>query len=153
MFFFKSLNLWLVFAPLITEAPPFFREATSMPLCLRRSDFLCESIFFFNLFSCANRHTIRSPITVSVPIYIDIRPIFPRKLSKQHGHACNKTLLRQTTHFVSIREIRFFRKRYDSLEKDREIERCQHPRKLSLAILFSAIQALKISQTCGFSPV
>lgn len=114
-----------------------------------------NQFFFFNLFSCANRHTIRSPITDSLrtDLHRYSSNLSSKTVETTRTRACNKTLLRQTTHFVSIREIRFFRKRYDSLEKDREIERCQHPRKLSLAILFSAIQALKISQTCGFSPV
>lgn len=79
IFFFKVKSL-VSFCTVNYRGSPFFREATSMPLCLRESDFRANQFFFFNLFSCANRHTIRSPITDSLrpcTIYIDIRPIFP----------------------------------------------------------------------------
>lgn len=79
IFFFKVKSL-VSFCTVNYRGSPFFVKPPACP-------FVCASLisvrinfFFFNLFSCANRHTIRSPITDSLrpcTIYIDIRPIFP----------------------------------------------------------------------------
>lgn len=94
IYFSLRLSLWLVFAPLITEAPLFSWSHQHAPLSARVW-FPCESIFFFfNLFSCANRHTIRSPITDSLrpcTIYIDIRPIFPLETTQYNTYFATST--------------------------------------------------------------
>ena len=97
--------------------------------------------FFFNLFSCANRHTIRSPITDSLrpcTIYIDIRPIFPLETTQWNTSYFDELHISFPS-FAPFRDMILWKK----IERS-NLGRCQHLWKL-LSPFFSAIQALKIS--------
>lgn len=140
IFFFKVKSL-VSFCTVNYRGSPFFREATSMPLCLRESDFRANQFFFFNLFSCANRHTIRSPITDNLrpcTIYIDIRPIFPLETTQWNTSYFDELHISFPS-FTPFRDMILWKK----IERS-NLGRCQHLWKL-LSPFFSAIQALKIS--------
>lgn len=136
IFFFKVKSL-VSFCTVNYRGSPFFVKPPACP-------FVCASLisvrinfFFFNLFSCANRHTIRSPITDSLrpcTIYIDIRPIFPLETTQYYDE-----LHISFPSFVPFRDMILWKK----IERS-NLGRCQHLWKL-LSPFFSAIQALKIS--------
>lgn len=140
IFFFKVKSL-VSFCTVNYRGSPFFVKPPACP-------FVCASLisvrinfFFFNLFSCANRHTIRSPITDNLrpcTIYIDIRPIFPLETTQWNTSYFDELHISFPS-FVPFRDMILWKK----IERS-NLGRCQHLWKL-LSPFFSAIQALKIS--------
>lgn len=140
IFFFKVKSL-VSFCTVNYRGSPFFVKPPACP-------FVCASLisvrinfFFFNLFSCANRHTIRSPITDSLrpcTIYIDIRPIFPLETTQWNTSYFDELHISFPS-FAPFRDMILWKK----IERS-NLGRCQHLWKL-LSPFFSAIQALKIS--------
>lgn len=140
IFFFKVKSL-VSFCTVNYRGSPFFVKPPACP-------FVCASLisvrinfFFFNLFSCANRHTIRSPITDSLrpcTIYIDIRPIFPLETTQWNISYFDELHISFPS-FAPFRDMILWKK----IERS-NLGRCQHLWKL-LSPFFSAIQALKIS--------
>lgn len=140
IFFFKVKSL-VSFCTVNYRGSPFFVKPPACP-------FVCASLisvrinfFFFNLFSCANRHTIRSPITDSLrpcTIYIDIRPIFPLETTQWNTSYFDELHISFPS-FAPFRDMILWKK----IERT-NLGRCQHLWKL-LSPFFSAIQALKIS--------
>lgn len=140
IFFFKVKSL-VSFCTVNYRGSPFFVKPPACP-------FVCASLisvrinfFFFNLFSCANRHTIRSPITDSLrpcTIYIDIRPIFPLETTQWNTSYFDELHISFLS-FAPFRDMILWKK----IERT-NLGRCQHLWKL-LSPFFSAIQTLKIS--------
>lgn len=140
IFFFKVKSL-VSFCTVNYRGSPFFVKPPACP-------FVCASLisvrinfFFFNLFSCANRHTIRSPITDSLrpcTIYIDIRPIFPLETTQWNTSYFDELHISFPS-FAPFRDMILWKK----IERS-NLGRCQHLWKL-LSPFFSAILALKIS--------
>lgn len=140
IFFFKVKSL-VSFCTVNYRSSPFFVKPPACP-------FVCASLisvrinfFFFNLFSCANRHTIRSPITDSLrpcTIYIDIRPIFPLETTQWNTSYFDELHISFPS-FAPFRDMILWKK----IERS-NLGRCQHLWKL-LSPFFSAIQTLKIS--------